>query len=467
VTARVLSGALLAVVLAATGGCLNGDGARPVAPAQGYRLTFSEDGQLLPASRPVVDAIAAAASGATDVFVFSHGWWNSPATAECRYAQMIDGISARIRARRPENFRPVLVGIYWPSALFPPTKGDCDEASSEVPETATPDAFRERVREWAGTAFPSAALRPSFAAEAQRAAELLGREREGTRLSKTEADELVRIFIGWRGSGRHDAVPVELGEGMFEGDAPTVAERWRGPEARPGGESAGGTEGGGARRWVEWANVFTFWTMKDRAGVVGSRGLYNVVRRLQEHRRRGVRIHLIGHSFGGKLVTAAITGDRQGPPNTVDLQAAFSHFALSTTDEIRKLGIETSRPGLYARIMADGLVAGPVVVTYSLHDRANQFWYPRGVAVTNDFLEGTTVSKFGSLGADGMQGPAAATIVVGRESLSDRLGRAGRWSFNADASTVILGHSDLVKQEVFDLIWDAAIGARRWQRPGN
>ena len=46
------------------------------------------------------------------------------------------------------------------------------------------------------------------------------------------------------------------------------------------------------------------------------------------------------------------------------------------------------------------------------------------------------MSKFGSLGADGLQGPA-----------------------------VILGHSDLAKRAVFDLIWGAAMAARKWPRP--
>ena len=104
-------------------------------------------------------------------------------------------------------------------------------------------------------------------------------------------------------------------------------------------------------------------------------------------------------------------------------------------------------------------------MTYSTQDRANQFWYPRGMVVTNDFLERATVSKFGSLGADGLQGPVVETIVLGRDSLADRVGLAGRWYFNADGSTVILGHSDLAKPAVFDLILDAAMAARKWPRP--
>ncbi len=41
------------------------------------------------------DQVLAAAGEATDVVVFSHGWWNSEATAECRYRQVIDGLRAR------------------------------------------------------------------------------------------------------------------------------------------------------------------------------------------------------------------------------------------------------------------------------------------------------------------------------------------------------------------------------------
>jgi hypothetical protein len=309
-------------------------------------------------------------------------------------------------------------------------------------------------------------VRTGFASEAQRVADLLGREREGSRLSKDEANDLVRLLVGWRDTGRAASGPsvVELGEGLFEGDTTRIAERWRTPDSAPRGESAGGNEAGGARRWLEWANVFTFWVMKDRAGIVGGRGLYDVLQRLQEQRRRGIRLHLIGHSFGGKLVSAAIVGRGDVNPNRVDslvlLQAAFSHFAFSTAEEIRNLEVETDRPGLYVRVVSERLVAGPIVISYSAEDRANQFWYPRGVAVTNDFLERVRVSKFGSLGADGMQGLTAEKISLSRDALAGRVGAGGRWRFNVDGSGVILGHSDLVKQQVFDLILDAALSTR-------
>ena len=52
------------------------------------------------------------------------------------------------------------------------------------------------------------------------------------------------------------------------------------------------------------ANLSTYYEMKQRAGTVGSTGVAQLLRRLRE-RKPDVRLHLVGHSFGGRLVTAA------------------------------------------------------------------------------------------------------------------------------------------------------------------
>src|SRR5206468_768777 len=57
--------------------------------------------------------------------------------------------------------------------------------------------------------------------------------------------------------------------------------------------------------------TFSFWTMKARAAIVGENGvspvLVKVKKALKQH-NLPVRIHLLGHSFGAKLVTAAVYG---------------------------------------------------------------------------------------------------------------------------------------------------------------
>lgn len=47
--------------------------------------------------------------------------------------------------------------------------------------------------------------------------------------------------------------------------------------------------------------------MKERAGLVGQVGLNPLLRSLQAA-LPAVRLHLAGHSFGGRLVTAAVAG---------------------------------------------------------------------------------------------------------------------------------------------------------------
>lgn len=49
-------------------------------------------------------------------------------------------------------------------------------------------------------------------------------------------------------------------------------------------------------------NLSTYFKMKIRAGTVGSKGLAPLIDRLAQNVDR---VHLVGHSFGGRLVTAA------------------------------------------------------------------------------------------------------------------------------------------------------------------
>ena len=53
--------------------------------------------------------------------------------------------------------------------------------------------------------------------------------------------------------------------------------------------------------------------MKDRAGDVGRGGVNGVLRDMKKV-RPDLRLHLVGHSFGGRLVTAAADGPAGQPP---------------------------------------------------------------------------------------------------------------------------------------------------------
>ena len=382
-----------------------------------------------------------------------------------------------LRKRKPHalasNFRPVLVRIYWPSAVFPVEKGEHCGASVTSRKENNEDQkiyleadeernLAETLPGWAKTAFPTASGRPEFETELARFRELIMKD-EREELSQQQAEELTAILLRWRDIGK-----TERGQGVdgleenpFIGNARENAERWKPSTTHP---RAGFPEGSSSGTWIGWANVFTFWTMKERAGIVGSHGVYDLLKALQPIRdQKRIRIHLVGHSFGSKVIASAVTGHGRQPANHVDsmliLQGAISHLSFGTVDEIRQYGITTDRPGRYVDIMTRGLVHGPLLVTLTKYDRALSKAYPRGVAVNGDFLEGEKVEKYGSLGVEGIQGPRAASLKLSHERLKDKIDQHPL-RFNVDATNVIKGHSDLMKEEVFTLFWDMVQASR-------
>ena len=117
-------------------------------------------------------------------------------------------------------------------------------------------------------------------------------------------------------------------------------------------------------------HALSFWLMKRRAGQVGERlGRELLAPAVTALGDRAPRVHLIGHSFGAKLVTSAVLGGVR-PDTLVLLQAAFSAFAFA--EEVPG----TKRPGFYRPVLAERMVAGPIVALRSDHDRALGPLYP-------------------------------------------------------------------------------------------
>jgi hypothetical protein len=413
------------------------------------KLRFDAQGALREPG--VVKSLLERATTATDVFIISHGWWNDESSADCFYRRVVGGLEQQAPDYLTvERFKPLFVTLYWPSALFPTEPSDCADRRQE---SSVISAFAvDGVRKWASTAFPDAAGRTEFDVEVARVTTLLESERTSA-LSDAEAEELATIMVRWRDASGAGVAASEGGEpDLFAGSGPQIAQRWR---ERPNLRSELSLPN--ARRWLNFGNAFTFWTMKARAGVVGSRGMHDVLKALQPLRQRNVRIHLIGHSFGGKLLTASLSGSG-GVTNRADslviLQGAFSHFAFASRDEIVGAGVAIDRGGIYRDVLASSLVAGPIVVTYSSADLPNRVLYPAGVALVNDVTEAARAPRYGSLGANGFRGSPALALNLTTDTLASVESQSPR-AVSVDASGVILGHSDLVKPQVFKLIWDA------------
>jgi hypothetical protein len=57
----------------------------------------------------------------SDIFLFSHGWNNDWTVATRRYESFIQGFMDLRQEQgiaAPEGYRPLLVGIFWPSAVL-------------------------------------------------------------------------------------------------------------------------------------------------------------------------------------------------------------------------------------------------------------------------------------------------------------------------------------------------------------
>ena len=115
-----------------------------------------------------------------------------------------------------------------------------------------------------------------------------------------------------------------------------------------------------------------------------------------------LRIHLIGHSFGARLVTALAEGPAGQPTLTFNtltlLQAAFSHNGFAAK-------FDGSRDGAFRAVLSGHKVTGPIVVTHSRNDRAVGVAYPLASRIAGQDAAGLgdDNDKFGGLGRNGAQ----------------------------------------------------------------
>ena len=152
--------------------------------------------------------------------------------------------------------------------------------------------------------------------------------------------------------------------------------------------------------------------MKGRAAIVGQNGVAPFLRDIKKALRQhadSVHLHLFGHSFGAKLVSASVYALAEllgGEPPLVDtlvlLLGAFSQFSFSSDIPIKHGGV-----GRYADLIEHRLVANPIAVIYSQYDLANKELYPFGMRFADRarvYEIGGPDDRFGAIGANGAQG---------------------------------------------------------------
>src|SRR5690242_7132054 len=182
--------------------------------------------------------------------------------------------------------------------------------------------------------------------------------------------------------------------------------------------------------------------MKTRAGDIGQGGVHDALQRIREQRpadgAQPLRIHLAGHSFGARLVTAAVAGPPSSAPLPVNsltlLQAAFSHYAFA-------VAYDGVHDGLYRRVESDpARVSGVTAITFTAKDRAVGLAYPLASRIAWQIAAAVCAANdpFGGLGRNGAQ-KTPGTTVVPLQSAGTAYGFAARGIYNLDSNAIIGG----------------------------
>ncbi len=491
-------------------------------------LYFNEEGYPISPDygRAILEAVVNSPQPVTDVWILAHGWNNDLAGGSQTYHDWISAFRPVIQQEISDpDFNPLFVGIHWPSkawvgdiakvsqkkqvaAVAPQTggggggvfeggmaagrpAGEFEMGGADSPLLAPPPTSPAVSSNTRAKARFIADYRPIFDREG-----IYGRifSRDFGRLyslmyqpqlpSQAECEEFIKILKKYITRDPHSdpsekssilSAPLEtLTARLFA----QVSEQSAHPQQYEGFFSF--------EPLLEFFRTFTFWKMKGRAAIVGETGVYPFLVALRQaiaQAGRSTKIHLLGHSFGAKLVTASVY-PAAGANNLtlplvnsiVLLQGAFSQFAFSS-----QIPIDQKAAGHYAPVVERGLVANPIVVIYSQKDMANTTCYPAGMAVAapfsskiyeiggpaeteNDSYELYQVSKnrFGAIGANGAQGltpehfKALDMLPTNRPYFFDDLD--GVYCLNIDGQEYINrggppsgAHGDILHPEIYHL----------------
>ena len=355
------------------------------------QLDFNKDGSRHNPGGAVYPA------GVTDLIVISHGWHQDAPSSQQMYTDLIGKLVTEAGASWSQANRTFGVcGIFWPSDKF---RDDLGQETFNIvggQAASVGGDLNQQVLE--KQAFEFAAFLgiqdPDFVKLAVNATHGGG-----------DADDLadeIRKAIGPI-DGVDDDVLRDHHELMTKPGHQLVDHLKVQPVIRMhanvggGGQAAAMAGGGGHAMGIisgvttgvaTLLNQFAYFELKKRSAVVGTAlgqfldGAPGIA---------GVRIHLVGHSFGGRLVTAAAAVMHNKPASMCLLQAAFSHNAFGKDLHYSPIPKFT---GGFRKVIEDGKVTGPIAVTHTWNDRAVGLAYPAASRVSQSIA-----SAFGGLNA--------------------------------------------------------------------
>jgi len=437
-------------------------------------VAYNADGRERPGQHGLAStevAEAAERERPTDVFFFSHGWNANPHGATDQYGHWVDAMATRTGDRerlRPRvgGFRPLLAGVHWPSKAW------ADEdltgmsyAVSDIQSAATPTA---------NTVDSVSDPISRFVAEYA--------ERLGDRPTVREA--IRTIFESALKDAAPPTLPDDVRDAYEQLDA-SIGLAQAGEGAAPGDDrepfdaeetyqTALFMDVAGPLSFSRFSlggllaplRVMSFWTMKSRARSFGETAASELLARLQ-HAAPDARFHVMGHSFGCIVASAAIAGKpgSPGPRRKVDT-LVLAQGAMSLWSFCKSIPAKPGRDGYFHAIVRDELVRGPMIVTTSVHDRAVRFFYPIGAGARgNVAFDLDKLPVYGGIGTFGVRGPGIEIRDEQLERVDEDYRLLPGVVYNLNANRVISiskgisgAHSDICHPEVARAVWRAAEG---------
>ncbi len=426
-----------------------------------YReLEFAKDGS--PVDPEQAAAVQQLAEEVTDLLVLSHGWNNDMDEARRLYRDIVGSIDTVHRTSSIDlGGRSVgVVGILWPSkrfadsALIPGGAASLGDADPSLPEDlrAMADAFEA----------------PDADEVLDRAARLAGRL-DGSPKAQREYADLLRSLVSPAA-----AEPADAADQLFDLDGPDLLDRLRTAmlTLSLGAELGGGVTGGGGGTGEPggaaglgsalthlWStgrallNYVTYYEMKARAGRIGDGSVAPV---LHDRAAARARLHLVGHSFGARLVTAAANAlPGAGQVGSMSLlQAAFSHNSFARE-------WEPGHPGGFRRMVDERRLSGPMVVTHTRNDKAVGIAYAIASSVAGQASSaiGDADSPFGGLGSNGAQHTPEADDSQALQDVGATYHLAAGRIHNLLSDRFISGHGDVSNTQVANAVLQSVLAA--------
>ena len=432
-----------------------------------FEVEFDKEGkQVKPdQEQQIISALTGQGNTFTDVVVLSHGWNNDMVEARKLYSDFLDGLEQALPSAAGKT---LAIGILWPSKRFDDASLIPGGAASADNDPVSDQKLLERLEDLKGLFQDPEADQKLDEMKALVAGLLSdkGKQDEFVKTlgalvdkysdpeQKTPDEGTTTISERAQKQGGNSVLqsfgqPILPTQKVGQGGGAGMGNLAGNPALRGGAAGLGDFFHGIKAGALRLLNLTTYYVMKDRAGKIGRDSVNPMLQRIQAATPQALRFHLMGHSFGGRLVTATVDGQNPLRVQTLLLlQAAYSHNGLA-------LDFGQGKAGFFHAVFDNKKVTGPIIITHTNKDRAVGLAYPLASRLNGDDAAGIgdANDRFGGMGANGAQHVDTASITL----LANGAGTydftsSGKRIFNVNGDAIIKGHGDVGRQETAALL---------------